>query len=471
MLNEETVAETLVSLEKATGEVLREIPLVPAAEVPNRCAKAKEAQQAWGALSYAERCAHLEAFKRELQQNAASYAELIVRETGGIPGKAEYEVGGAIDELTAAIGLAARPVGEVLRSGAPGRVSTSVRRPVGVVAVLTPWNFPLILAMRAVAPALALGNTVVLKPSPETPLSGGAELERMANAAGLPEGVLQVLVTDIAGSRALVADPSVDLVHFTGSTAVGSEIAATTGSLLKRTSLELGGNNSVLVLDDADVSHAAGIGAWSSFHYQGQTCISASRHLVHSSLVDDYAAAVAAKAEAIQVGDPMDPAFNLGPMISERQVERAHRILRESVEKGAKILTGGTSDGLFFTPTVVVGVEPGMPLWDEEVFAPILPITAFDDEEKALGLVNDSSYNLANAIVTSDVSRGQSLAERMRTGMAHVNDSTCIDEATAPFGGIGQSGLGERSGGEANFEAFTERQWITVNRDEVQYPY
>lgn len=167
----------------------------------------------------------------------------------------------------------------------------------------------------------------------------------------------------------------------------------------------------------------------------------------------------------------MDAECNLGPMISEQQVERAHRILRESVEQGARILTGGTSDGLFFSPTVVTGVTPGMPLWDEEIFAPILPITVFDDDEEALSLVNDSSYNLANAIVTSDLARGQALAERMRTGMAHVNDATCIDEATAPFGGIGLSGLGERSGGEANYEAFTERQWITVNRGRVEYPY
>jgi benzaldehyde dehydrogenase (NAD) len=458
-------------VEKATGAVLDTVEAADASAIDRVAQDARAAAADWAALPYTERAARMSAFARAVEARADALAELIMRETGSIRGKGDYEVHSTVDEFDAAAALARRPRGEVLGSSHPERDSMSVRRPVGVVAVLTPWNFPMLLAARVVAPALALGNVVVLKPSPETPLSGGAELAALASAAGLPAGVFQVVVTDIEGSKHLVSHPEVDMVHFTGSTAVGSEIAATTGRLLKKTSLELGGNNALVVLDDADVTYAAMLGAWSSFHYQGQTCISASRHLVHSSVAEAYTEEMVRRAKAISVGDTADEANGLGPIVNTRQLERAQRILTDSLAQGAVLREGGTAEGLFMRPTVVTDVAPGTPLWDKEVFAPIVPITTFETDDEAVRLVNATGYGLANAVVTNNLDRGQRIAHRLRSGMVHVNDSTVLDEASAPFGGIGRSGLGGRVGGEANYEEFTERQWVTVNRGRAAYPY
>jgi benzaldehyde dehydrogenase (NAD) len=219
------------------------------------------------------------------------------------------------------------------------------------------------------------------------------------------------------------------------------------------------------------VDQASMIGAWSSFHYSGQTCITASRHVVARELFDDYVDRLAARARGIQLGDPSGGDVGLGPMISESQVKRAHGMLEESVRMGAKVVEGGTHEGLFYRPTVVVDVTPEMPLWHEEVFAPVAPVLAVGSDEEALEVVNDTPYGLVNAVYTGAPTRGLAFAERVRSGMVHVNDTTCLDEAHVPFGGVGASGLGGRSGGEANLEEFTERRWIGVQRSPVEYPY
>jgi benzaldehyde dehydrogenase (NAD) len=458
-------------LEKATGTVLGSAGLGQARDLDDAVAAARTAQLAWSAQPYTVRAQLMRDVAAQLAARADEFADLIVRETGSIRGKADYEVGGAIDELYAAAALAGRPRGELLVSQDPGRDSVSERVPVGVVAAITPWNFPLILAMRVVAPAIALGNTVILKASPETPLSGGLAIAQLFHAAGAPAGVFQAVCGEQEFSEALTTHPGVDMVHFTGSTAVGSRIASAAGGLLKKVSLELGGNNAIVVLDDADVEQASVIGAWSSFHYQGQTCISAGRHVVHESLLDDYVAKLAERARRITVGDPANPSTGVGPIINERQAARGESLLRRSVEQGATIVEGGTRDGLFFRPTVVTGLTRTMPLWTDEVFAPIVPVMSFRTDDEAVELVNDTAYGLANSILTADEERGHRLARRLRAGMVHLNDATCIDEATAPFGGIGASGLGGRAGGEANLEEFTERRWYSSQHGRPQYPY
>jgi benzaldehyde dehydrogenase (NAD) len=342
---------------------------------------------------------------------------------------------------------------------------------VGVVGVITPWNFPLVLGMRVVAPALALGNTVVLKPSPETPLSGGTVFAELLADAGAPAGVFAVVQGGTEVGERLVAHHDVAMVHFTGSTAVGRDIARTAGGLLKKVSLELGGNNALVVLDDADVEQATMIGAWSSFHYQGQTCISAGRHVVLPGIAEAYIERLRQRAAAIVVGNPHTHAVGLGPMINERQWSRAVAMLDEAVAKGARVLTGGPGAAPFFEPAVVAGVTEDMRLWREEIFAPIAPILVVPDVDDAVRVVNDTEYGLVNSVVTADTQRGLSIARRLRGGMAHVNDATPQDEALAPFGGIGQSGLGGRSGGEANLDEFTQRRWITTTYVPVHYPY
>ncbi|HEX5622091.1 MAG TPA: aldehyde dehydrogenase family protein [Solirubrobacteraceae bacterium] len=458
-------------LEKATGEPLADVGVATLEDLDTAVSAAKRAQPAWAATTYDERAAILRAAASALQARGDEIADLIVRETGSIPGKAQYEVGGAANELFEAAALTSRAVGEILPSHSPTRVSIAERVPMGVVGAITPWNFPLILGMRVVAPALALGNTVVLKPSPETPLTGGLIIAELLAEAGLPAGALNVVTGDQEIGERLVAHPDTAMIHFTGSSAVGSRIAEVAGKQLKRVSLELGGNNALVILEDADLDQAAMIGAWSAWHYQGQTCITAGRHIVARPLFDAYVEALAAKAAAIAVGDPAREDVGLGPMINERQRDRGHKFLTDSVAQGARIVEGGTYDGLFYRPTVVTDIRTDMPLWTNEIFAPITPVLAVDSEEEAIDLVNDTPYGLVNAVLTGDPDRGMQIASKLRSGMVHVNDSTCLDEAHVPFGGLGASGLGGRAGGESNLEEFTERRWVSLQRARSAYPY
>jgi benzaldehyde dehydrogenase (NAD) len=457
--------------DKATGKGLGVAVAGSAADVDTAVRGAVSAQRSWAELAPAERATYLRAAAQGLAEGRDELRSLIMRETGSIGGKADYEIDAAISELLEAAALTSQPLGSVLPTSHPGRLSYSKQLPIGVVGVLTPWNFPLVLAMRVIAPALALGNAVVLKPSPETPLSGGAAIAEVFARAGLPDGLFQVVPGQQEAGEALVEHPGVAMVHFTGSTRVGRLIAATAGRLLKKVSLELGGNNALVVLDDADLTTAAMIGAWSSFHYQGQTCISAGRHLVHRSLVEDYVAEMVRRAEAIDVGDTQDPAKGLGPMINPVQFDRGAELVRAATAAGATVRTGGPADAPFFRPAVVTGVTTEMALWREEIFAPVVAVIAFDTDDEAAELVNDSDYGLVNSIVTADIARGLRLADRIKGGMVHINDATPQDEAIAPFGGVGQSGLGGRSGGVANIAEFTETRWYTVNTAPVAYPY
>lgn len=457
--------------DKASGEIFAAAGLATESDVDRAVTLAKTAQSAWAERTYAERAALLRGVAAALSDRAKDLRELIMRETGCIGGKADYEIGAAVSELTEAAALASRATGEVLPTGHAGRFSLSERLPVGVVGVITPWNFPLVLGMRVIAPAIALGNVVVLKPSPETPVSGGLAIAELFEAAGAPPGVFQVLPGDVAVGERLVSHPDVGMIHFTGSTAVGRQIAATAGGLLKKVSLELGGNNALLVLDDADVEQATMIGAWSAYHYQGQTCITAGRHIIQRGAADAYVAGLAARATAITMGNTVTEEVGLGPMINTRQIERAQAMLAEAVAEGATIVTGGEVDGPYFRPTVVTGVSRESRLWNEEIFAPIAPVLVVDTDDEAVEVANDTAYGLVDSVISGNVQRGLDVARRLRAGMVHLNDATPQDEALAPFGGIGQSGLGGRSGGDSNIEEFTERRWLTINPLPAHYPY
>ena len=457
--------------DKASGEIFAVAGLADQADVDAAVAGAREAQSGWADRSFADRAATLRAAAAALSGQAAELRELIMRETGCIGGKADYEIAAATSELIEAAALASRSPGELVPTTHPGRLSLSERIPVGLVGVITPWNFPLVLGMRVIAPALALGNAVLLKPSPETPVSGGLAIAGLFAAAGLPAGLFQVLPGDVEVGQRLVTHPDIAMIHFTGSTAVGRQLAATAGGLLKKVSLELGGNNALIVLDDADLDQATMIGAWSSFHYQGQTCITAGRHIVTEGIAKAYADGLAARANAITVGNTVTENVGLGPMINQRQLDRAKGLLADAIDQGATVLAGGTTDGPFFRPTVVTGVPAHSKLWTEEIFAPIAPIVVVKDADEAVAVANDTGYGLVNSVLTADLFRGSQIARRLRAGMVHVNDATPQDEATAPFGGVGQSGLGGRSGGDANLEEFTERRWLTVNPGAVHYPY
>ncbi len=464
-------AQQTAVIDKGRNEELARTGVASPADLEGAVASARDAQPGWAAEGYDVRAGLLRRVAQLIEGRADEIAELIVRETGCIRGKADYEVGASMNELWEAAALTSRATAEIVPSHNTGKLSLVQRIPVGVVGAITPWNFPFILGFRVVAPAIALGNTVVMKPAPDTPITGALLIAELFAEAGAPPGILQVVSGGDEIGEHLVAHPAVNMIHFTGSSEVGREIAKVAGGQLKRVSLELGGNNALIILDDADPDEASMIGAWSAFHYQGQTCITAGRHIVARPLFDDYVERLAERASKITVGDPATDEVGLGPMISEAQRDRGHDLLERSIAAGARVVEGGTYDGLFYRPTVVVDVTPEMPIWEEEIFAPIAPVLAVDSDEEALELTNATDYGLVNAVLTASAERGLAFAEQVNAGMVHVNDATPLDEAHVPFGGIGASGLGGRAGGDANLEEFTERRWIGVQRTKVEYPY
>jgi len=455
----------------ATGRTISIVGGASPADVDRAVASAKAAQVEWGAQPYPARVAVLLKAAQLLQEDPARLANIIVEETGASQGKAGFETMLVTTELQESAALASHPHGEILRSMKP-RLSLARRVPVGVVGVISPFNFPGILSMRSVAPALALGNAVVLKPDPRTPIAGGLALAALLAEAGLPDGVLHVLPGGGDVGHALVTHPDVPVISFTGSTAAGRAVGAAAAPLLKRVHLELGGNNAMLVLPDADVEAAAGIAAWGSYLHQGQICMTTGRHLVHRSIADEYVAALAAKAERLTVGDGTDPSNALGPIIDERQRDHVHEIVTTAVEQGAKVAAGGTYDGLFYRPTVLTDVSTTNRAWTEEIFGPVAPVLVYDDIDEAIDIINASEYGLSVSILTANAYRAFELCDRIESGAVHINDATVDDEAPIPFGGVKASGVGGRFGGpHANLDTFTETQWVTIQGDIERYPF
>ena len=388
-----------------------------------------------------------------------------------MPGKAAFEVQLVLGELWEAAALPTQPWGHLLPTSEPGRESIARRVPLGVVGVISPWNFPQILSVRAVAPALALGNAVILKPDVQTPVSGGILVARLFEAAGLPEGLLHVLPGDAEAGSALTEDPNVAMIAFTGSTAVGRKVGEAAGRSLKRVSLELGGNNALIVLDDADLEVASSAGAWSAFLHQGQVCMTAGRHIVMAGVADEYLERLAARAAGLPVGDPNVEQVALGPLINERQLANVDRIVTQTVEAGAVVRAGGTHDKLFYKPTVLAGVTAKMPAFREEIFGPVAPVVVVQDEAEAIAVANDTEYGLVAAIQTGSRDRGRAVADQLRTGIVHVNDQTLNNDAYAPFGGTGASGNGSRFGSQSSWDEFTQWQWLTLRDQPHAFPF
>jgi benzaldehyde dehydrogenase (NAD) len=459
------------SVEPATGGVLGQVGLANAEDVASAAAAAAQAQPEWAAKTGPERAALIRKAAEVLSANRAEFETWLIREGGCVPGKAAFEVDLVLGELWEAAALPTQPWGHLLPSSEPGRESVARRVPLGVVGVISPWNFPLILSVRAVAPALALGNSVVLKPDVQTAVAGGALVARLFEEAGLPEGVLHVLAGDAAPGAALASDPNVAMIAFTGSTAVGREVGAAAGRTLKRVSLELGGNNALVILDDADLEVASSAGAWGAFLHQGQVCMTAGRHIVLESVADEYLERLAKRAANLPVGNPHTEQVALGPLINERQVANVDRIVGESVAAGAEILAGGVHEGLFYSPTVLAGVTRDMPAFREEIFGPVAPVIVVKDEAEAIAVANDTEYGLVAAIQTGSVERGLKLAKGLRTGIVHVNDQTLNNDAYAPFGGTGASGNGSRFGSQSSWDEFTSWQWVTSREQAHGFPF
>ncbi|MFC7404548.1 aldehyde dehydrogenase family protein [Georgenia alba] len=455
----------------ATGRPIARVGTATTTDLDVAVAAASAAQRHWAALTYEKRAKVFLDAARLLEEDPTRLTRWIVPESGSGQGKAAFEVGLVVSELTEAAALAAAPYGELLRSTKP-RLSVARRVPIGVVGVISPFNFPAILSMRSVAPALALGNAVVLKPDPRTTISGGFALAQLLSDAGLPAGLLQVLPGGADLGQALVTHPRVPCLSFTGSTAAGRKIGEAAAPLLKKVHLELGGNNALLVLPDVDVAAAASAGAWGSFLHQGQICMTTGRHLVHADIAEEYGEALAEKANHLPVGDPTDPNNALGPIIDERQRDKVHGLVTSTVEAGAGLAAGGTYDGLFYRPTVLTQVPLDAPGFTEEIFGPVAPVTTYSTIDEAIEIINASEYGLSVGILTRDAFGAYELADRIASGAVHINDQTVDDEAVIPFGGIKASGVGGRFGGHsANLETFTETQWITVQSRIERYPF
>lgn len=457
-------------MEPATGEVLTVVGRASVEDALSAAANAARAQLTWAATKPEERAAILRRAGELWNLHHEEISQWIMRETGAIPAKAQLEMHMASEICFAASSLPEHIMGSVLPSN-NDHWSFSRRRPAGVVSVIAPFNFPLILSIRSVAPALALGNAVVLKPDPRTPIAGGFALARIFEEAGLPQGLLHVIPGGADIGAAVATASEVRVVSFTGSTEAGRKVGELASRHLKRVHLELGGKNSLIVLPGADVTRAASAAAFGCFLHQGQICMSTSRVIVHDSLYDEFLAVLAEKANHLPVGNPAIEQVALGPIIDEKQLLRMAEIVNASVEAGATLIAGGTYEDLFYKPTVLADVTKAMPAHEQEIFGPVVSVYKYSTIDQAVDLASDTEYGLSLGIL-GDVGLAMKIADAVPSGLVHINEQTVGDEPNVPFGGVGTSGNGSRFGGaDANIEAFTETQWLTVRSEIAPYPF
>ncbi|TXS56228.1 aldehyde dehydrogenase family protein [Streptomyces sp. t39] len=453
------------------GEKLASITVATAAEVDQAYRAAERAQEPWAETNPYTRRLVFEKALRIIEDREQEIAGAIVAELGGTHLKAAFELHLAKEFLREAIQLALRPEGRILPSPVDGKENRVYRVPVGVVGVISPFNFPFLLSIKSVAPALALGNAVVLKPHQNTPVCGGSLVAKVFEDAGLPPGLLNVVVTDIAEiGDALLEHPVPKAISFTGSDKVGRHVATVCAANFKHAILELGGNSALIVLDDADVDYAVDAAVFSRFVHQGQVCMAANRILVDRSVEAQFTEKFVAKVRTLKVGDPSDPATHIGPLINSSQAEAVSSLVEQTVQAGATALVHGTTEGNLVAPSVLTGIPAGSPVLTQEIFGPVALVIPFDGEDEAVRIANDTPYGLSGAVHTADVERGVRIAKRVRTGMIHINDGTVHDEPIVPFGGEKQSGVG-RLNGDAMLDAFTTQKWISVQHGRSRFPF
>jgi acyl-CoA reductase-like NAD-dependent aldehyde dehydrogenase len=409
-----------------------------------------------------------------LERRHEEVARWLTRESGAGFGFAMFQLGFVPGLFRQAAGAAYAPVGQVLPSDTPGSMALGMRRPVGVVGAIAPFNAALILSARAIASPLVFGNTVVLKPSEETPWVGGLLWGEIFDEAGLPAGALNV-VTHAPGEAGAIGDelvehPAVRRINFTGSTATGRRIAEAAGRHLKRVVLELGGQNPLIVLDDADLEYAVNATTFGAYLHAGQICMSTRRIVVERGVADAFTEQLAAKTAGLTFGDPNDPTTVVGPLINAQAVDLVKQRIDDAVARGARLLAGGDRVGPVVQATLLADVPADCDLARNETFGPVAVVEVVDDAEAAVARANETSYGLSAGIITSDAERGLALAQRIEAGIVHVNDQTVADEPQMPFGGVKDSGFG-RFGGTFAMEEFTEVRWITVQSGSHPFPF
>jgi acyl-CoA reductase-like NAD-dependent aldehyde dehydrogenase len=465
--------ETFEDLDPFTDEVVATIPAGTREDARRAVEAAAKAFPAWSQTPPAERQRIFLKAADVLDSRAEEVGSWLTRETGSTFGFAMFQLQFVAGLFRQAAALGYQPIGEIIPSDT-GTFAMGIRRPVGVVGAIAPWNAALILSARSIAAPMALGNTVVLKPSEHSPYVGGLLWGEIFGEAGLPKGVLNI-VTHAPGEAGpigeeLAENPAVRVINFTGSTETGRRIGEAAGRNLKRVVLELGGYNPLIVLADADLEYAVNATAFGAFLHQGQICMSARRIIVEQPIADEFVSRLVEKTKQLKSGDPKEQDTIIGPLITGDATSTVKARVDDAVAKGAKVLAGGEADGPVYHATLLGDVPDDAEFSRTETFGPVAAIDVVGSAEAAVERANRTGYGLSAAIITSDSDRGLALAQQIESGIVHVNDQTVADEPQMPFGGVKESGFG-RFGGTAAIHEFTELRWVTVRSGTHPFPF
>jgi acyl-CoA reductase-like NAD-dependent aldehyde dehydrogenase len=456
-----------------TGDVVATVPAGGADDARSAVEAAAASFPAWSQTPPVERQRIFLKAADILEARQMEVVELLARETGCSFGFGMFQTMFVPNLFRQAAALAYAPLGQVIPSDV-GAFAMGIRKPVGVVGAFAPWNAALILSARSISAPLALGNTVVLKPSEWSPFSGGLLWGEIFAEAGLPAGVLNI-VTHEPGAAGPIGDvliehPAVRRLNFTGSSQVGRIIAEAAGRQLKRVVLELGGHNPLIVLDDADLEYAVNASAFGAYLHQGQICMSTRRIYVERPIADEFIRRLAEKTQGLKVGDPKEHDTVIGPLISEQALATVKARVEQAVAAGAKVLAGGEAVGPCYQATLLTDVPEDSEFARHETFGPVAAVEIVDNVEQAVEKANGTSYGLSAGIITTNRDRGFSLAQLIDSGIVHVNDQTVADEPQMPFGGVKASGFG-RFGGQAVVDEFTELRWVTIRSESHPFPF
>jgi acyl-CoA reductase-like NAD-dependent aldehyde dehydrogenase len=469
MIEVEAAAMTPV-VNPASGKTFSKVFMARPEHMTRAIDAAYAVKDVWGNTLPSERELILFRAADVLESMRTEVVDLLIEEGGSTFGKSQFEVSYVVGVLRSAAGECRRIMGQTIPCDVPGRFSMAIRRPLGVVGGIAPFNFPLILATKKVAFALAAGNTFVLKPSEETSLVG-LKIAEIFDKAGLPPGVLNVVTGDGPTlGEVLYSDPRVKAVLFTGSTAVGRKIGVECARRGKKFDLEMGGKSPLLVMKDADLKYAVDTACFGLFIHQGQICMAGSRIIVEEPVYDQFLEMFVAKTKSLQVGDPRDPHTVIGPLIRTEQCPFIASRIDSSKAQGARVLCGGTYEGNYFQPTVIADVTSGMSVFQEELFGPVASVIKAKNADDAIQLANNSRYGLTSAVITNDLQLAMRCALELESGSVHINGSTIHDEPHGPFSGVKDSGMG-REGGQWSMDELTQLKWVTIQRGQAHYPF
>jgi len=459
-------------IDPVTGSVATTAAAATVSDVDAAVEAAVDAGRVWADTGPEQRRTVLLTAADAMMERIGEFRELMLEETGSTGPWAGFNVTLAAGMLREAASMTTQILGEVIPANKPGTIAMAMRQPLGVCAAIAPWNAPVILGTRAVAMALACGNTVVLKASERSPGTHRL-IGEVLSGAGLPPGAINVITNDPSDAagvvKALVSHRDVRHVNFTGSTAVGRIVAGIAAEHLKPVLLELGGKAPLVVLDDADVDAAVNAAVFGCFMNQGQICMSTERLVVDETVADEFVDKLAGRAARLPAGDPRD-AVALGSMIGDEAADRMVELIEDATGKGAKLVAGGGRQGTIVEATVLDRVTPAMRIYNEESFGPVKAVVRVGDEAEAIAVANDTEYGLSAAVFSRDIKRAMNVAAQIESGICHINGPTVGDEAQMPFGGVKASGFG-RFGGRAAIDAFTNLRWITIEDPNQHYPF